>query len=856
MTLKNLFTTMLAFAVLTAFAQTHNEKIINQWLIAGPVNVNVPLFDTIKNVKGDKYVKANLLKYNAVALQDIKPEKGKSISGQKWEVCNADKSGQLQIKTNEENNQIYYFATYVYADSWQKVSISIKSPLMFELYIDRIKVSSKYSFDAADAKETGKADYEVKMERGNHLLMIKVLTNTSDHKQRGITLYYTSSSKLEPGIEPESFMDIHHVLEGTVVKGVDISDNGKYYIIGYQKTSAPAGKSEYWQEIHLAQNNAMVMNLRTANLSDLQFIPGSNSVSFLREDGETTSLISRNLLTGLDSLLGRFDKMNGYTWSPDGSYVLYSLGEDPEKDIEGAKRFVNMSDRTPWFRNRSFLYKYDVAKRVNTRLTWGSLSTNLLDISRDGKQVLFSTNEEDFGQRPFSRQNVYLMEAESGKAHLLFQSRFGCGAQFSPEGKHLLLTGSPLLFGESGNTVKDGKTPNDYDTQAYIYTIANSEVVPITRDFNPAVQACKWDKTGENILFQAEDKTYVKLFVYNILNQKYSPLVVNTDVVDGFAFAAETGDIVCYGTGISSPSKAFILNLYHGNSKIIADPQADFFQNIRFGKTEDWAFTSPEGRLIDGFVNYPPDFDPEKKYPLIVFYYGGTSPIDRAFEGRYPKNYFAAMGYVVYTLNPDGATGYGQDFSAMHVNNWGKTVANQIIDGTKQFLAAHSFIDSQKVGCIGASYGGFMTMYLQTQTDMFATAISHAGISNISSYWGVGYWGYQYSTVASADMYPWNNPDLYVKQSPLFSADKIKTPLLLLHGNSDTNVPPGESIQLFTALKILGRPVEMIQIDGQDHHILDYKKRILWENTILAWFDKYLKNQPDWWNDLYPDRNF
>jgi dipeptidyl aminopeptidase/acylaminoacyl peptidase len=93
-----------------------------------------------------------------------------------------------------------------------------------------------------------------------------------------------------------------------------------------------------------------------------------------------------------------------------------------------------------------------------------------------------------------------------------------------------------------------------------------------------------------------------------------------------------------------------------------------------------------------------------------------------------------------------------------------------------------------------------------------------------------------------------------VTQSPLFNADKITTPLLLLHGSADTNVPPGESTQLFTALKLLGREVEYISFFDQNHHILTYNKRILWTKTILAWFDRWLKNEPEWWFDLYPPK--
>lgn len=227
--------------------------------------------------------------------------------------------------------------------------------------------------------------------------------------------------------------------------------------------------------------------------------------------------------------------------------------------------------------------------------------------------------------------------------------------------------------------------------------------------------------------------------------------------------------------------------------------------------------------------------------------------VTRDFGGRYPKNLFAAQGYVVYVLQPSGAPGYGQAFSAYHVNDWGNIVAEEIISGTKAFLDAHPFVDKSRVGCIGASYGGFMTMNLLTKTDIYAAGISHAGISALSSYWGEGFWGYLYSSVASANSFPWNRRDLYVDHSPLFNADKVTTPLLLLHGDSDTNVPRGESDQFYLALKLLGKTVEYVQVAGQDHHILDYKKRIIWQKTILAWFDRYLKGQPEWWGELYPE---
>ena len=308
------------------------------------------------------------------------------------------------------------------------------------------------------------------------------------------------------------------------------------------------------------------------------------------------------------------------------------------------------------------------------------------------------------------------------------------------------------------------------------------------------------------------------------------------------------------GVSVSNSNRVYILNLKTLTSTLVSDPFAERLNKIQLGDVIDWNFKSSFGDEIVGRYYLPPNFDPKKKYPLIVYYYGGTSPTSRIFESTYPFHVYAAQDFVLYTLQPSGTTGFGQEFSARHVNAWGKQTADEIIEGTRKFVAEHSFVDGTKIGNIGASYGGFMTQYLITQTHIFGAAVSHAGISNIASYWGEGYWGYSYSSAASAGSYPWNNPDLYFKQSPLFQADKIKTPLLLLHGTADTNVPIGESIQMYTALKLLGKEVEFIQVEGENHAIYDYEKRIAWNNAIYAWFTKWLKGDSRWWDSMYGEK--
>lgn len=147
-----------------------------------------------------------------------------------------------------------------------------------------------------------------------------------------------------------------------------------------------------------------------------------------------------------------------------------------------------------------------------------------------------------------------------------------------------------------------------------------------------------------------------------------------------------------------------------------------------------------------------------------------------------------------------------------------------------------------------------MTQYLQTKGDTFAAAVSHAGISSISNYWGSGYWGVGYNATAAEGNYPWTRKDIYVDRSPLFNADKIHTPLLLLHGDSDTNVPTSESVNLYNALKVLGREVELIEFTGQDHFILEPERREKWTASIQAWFARFLKDDASWWHQLYDEK--
>ena len=462
------------------------------------------------------------------------------------------------------------------------------------------------------------------------------------------------------------------------------------------------------------------------------------------------------------------------------------------------------------------------------------------------------TGSSRLTKRPTSLSTLAILDINSLQMDtLVAEDGFMSSARFSPCGTQVAITGSPEALGGVGLNVKEGQTPNMYDYQLYIMDVADKKVNPVTKEFNPNVDSYKWSQYDGNIYFTAENKDCKSLYRLNPAKGKIEQLPTQEDLVNNFTMAQSAPVMVWYGQGASNSDRAYVVDLKKGKTSLLEDLSKTILEGVKLGECVAWNFVNSKGDTINGRYYLPPHFDPNRQYPLIVNYYGGCSPTSRNFESRYPHHLYAAMGYVVYVVNPSGATGFGQEFAARHVNTAGNGPADDIVEGTKQFCKEHKFVNDKKIGCIGASYGGFTTQYLQTITDIFAAAISHAGISDHTSYWGEGYWGYSYSEVSMANSYPWSHTDLYVKQSPLYNAHKVNTPILFLHGDKDNNVPVGESIQMYTALKLLGKETAMVLVKDQDHHILDYGKRIQWQNTIFAWFAKWLQDDPMWWEQMY-----
>ncbi len=806
---KTLFAAVLLLVAPVSYSQK-TSTVVDRFNYAGPYKVSSPLFET-KDAKGKAF--------DAKSLMDAAPLKGRQTS----EVP----AGAVPAC---EGKSVGVFSFFINDLNFKKVDVEIKGAEDYKAYLDGKASSLK----------------GLKLDPRQHRIDIKVLSSGEGKDSLFVSL--KSDSQVAWTLSPKHYFGMDEVLYGEKMGTASISENGQYVIVSTSDTDRKAKTTRKTQLKELPTGKVI------REKGGIFWLNGGNEYAWY-ETVDGNRRLWKATPGGADELVAENLPKGNIFLVPNMKFMIVAEESEGPKEDENVYQILDPDDRQPGWRDRTYLSYYDLETGSLRRLSFGSKEVYPMDISDDSRYLLVGIRNLQVRKRPSSSTDICIVDLETWVVDTIIRGDgFLSRAMFSPDAKSLLVLGSPETFGGIGN-MTPGQTPNMYDIQMYIFDIAGRKARCLTKDFDPSLDGVSWNRKDGKIYAGVTEGEFKTLYAFDPKTGKSRKLSQIPEVVTSWNLP-ENGQTMCYvGGGASSPSKLYIKDVKKDKDYLLEDVSESRYEDVIMGECKPWSFTNRLGDQIQGRFYLPPGFDPSRKYPMIVNYYGGCTPTTRSLESRYPQQYYASLGYVVYVIQPSGAIGFGQKFSARHVETWGDYVADDIIEGVKKFCDAHPFVDRGKIGCIGASYGGFMTQYLQTKTDIFACAVSHAGISNIASYWGEGYWGYSYGHVASAESYPWNNPDMYTKHSPLFNADKIHTPLLLLHGSADTNVPHIESIQMFTALKILGREVAFVEVKGENHWILEYSKRIKWSNTIMAWFQKYLKDDPSWWNSLYPEKN-
>lgn len=548
-------------------------------------------------------------------------------------------------------------------------------------------------------------------------------------------------------------------------------------------------------------------------------------------------------------------------WSPDGKTVLFSAEVGPaDPETEDGKKLpkARVIDRL-WYRldgvgfiyeRRSHLFLVGINGGTPQQLTDGDWDDGDAVWSPDGTQVAFASNHaEDRWTIPGS--DIYTLTIQDGKAgelRCLTDGTMGAGSpSWSPDGKTIAFVAS-AKFRSAGHT--------------YLYTIpanaTQAKATNITPEFDGTcmdwtnsdigdehlMPAPAWSSDGMKLYTLAAYHGATRLYTIPVSGAGKEPATLTPgDIhIRDFSIDSAKNKLALLIGDATRPQEIFVgSTATTGELKRITGFNDELFNELTLTTPEYMPYKGADGWDMDGWILKPLDFDPNKKYPLVVEIHGGPQT-QYGYGFFHEMQMLVAEGYVVLYTNPRGSCGYGYEFALAVRGAWGEKDSFDIMHGVDALLQ-RGYIDESRMGVTGGSYGGFMTNWLIGHNDRFKVAVTDRCVFNLASMFGSGDigWDLGYDNLETT---PWESLEKYMHMSPVNYVQNMHTPLLIIHSEQDLRCPIEQAEQLFTALKWMGREVQMVRFEGQSHGLSrggHPKLRLERLHHIQSWFAKYLK---------------
>jgi dipeptidyl aminopeptidase/acylaminoacyl peptidase len=367
---------------------------------------------------------------------------------------------------------------------------------------------------------------------------------------------------------------------------------------------------------------------------------------------------------------------------------------------------------------------------------------------------------------------------------------------------------------------------------------ATGEMREITKGFDLSVETFQWLPDSQGLMFNVEEAGYYRLYTASLSGA----IEAVSDQVNAYDFVLDPkGAFVVYrGGSFTKPTELYAFDLKSRTVRQITDLNGEKIENLDLGGYEEFRFEGAKNVKVHGFLVKPPAFDPAKKYPLLLIVHGGPQQMSTSnFGYGWCTQLFASPGYVVALINPRGSRGYGQKFTDDITEDWGGKVYEDLMKGVDYLVATYPFIDGKRLAAAGGSYGGYMMNWFEGQTDRFRCLINHCGAYNLTAKYGSTdeLWFPEWDIGGTY----WTNREGYRQWSPSTYAAKFKTPMLIIHGQTDYRVPVEEAMQTFTTLQRQGIPSKFLYFPDEGHWILKPQNQELWYRTFHEWLAKWLK---------------
>jgi dipeptidyl aminopeptidase/acylaminoacyl peptidase len=545
-------------------------------------------------------------------------------------------------------------------------------------------------------------------------------------------------------------------------------------------------------------------------------------------------------------------------WSPDGRLIAFVSDVYPECTTDDCNRKRDEQAE-------SSKVKAKIADRLLYRhwTTWKEgKRSHVFIASADGPAPARDVTPGDYDAPPFSlggptdyafspdskelvfARNTDKVEATSTNGDLFIVPVTGGEAQ-RITGKNLAADLSPVYSPDGRFIAYRAQARAGFESdrwQLMLYDRKTGQSHSLTEKLDTNVEGITFTPDGQRIYLTGAERG--RQFIYTVPTSGGAITKLVTDGFNDDVKVSNDGKTIIFSRSTSvMPTEIFRANADGTNVSQLTKTNDSFMAQFALKPAEEVTWEGAGGAKVAGYVIKPANFTPNRKYPMIVLIHGGPQGAWNDNWGyRWNPQAFASAGYVVFTPNPRGSTGYGQQFVDEVSGDWGGRAYTDIMNGVAHVIGL-GYVDKDRIGAAGGSYGGYMVNWIEGHNDdprfQFKVLVSHAGVYNLTSMVGVTeeLWFTDWEFKGT----PWDNPELYTKWSPHMFVKNFKTPLLVVHGELDYRVPVGEGLQLFTALQRRGVDSKLLYFPDEGHWVLKPQNSVLWYNTVLDWFGKYLK---------------
>ncbi len=655
---------------------------------------------------------------------------------------------------------------------------------------------------------------------------------------------------------PDSKLELLDIFELQYASDPQISPDGEQivYVRNYKDVMTDQNLGNLWVIDYEGKQNRPLTDGKHADRQP-RWSPSGDRIAFIsNREGMSQIFLYWKGNGTISRLTNLRSSPSGIQWSPDGKYLAFTMSvsveapqlvdlpKPPGADWAEAPTYIESlryrSDGQGYLKTAyRQLFLVDVESGHVRALTDEPFDhSNDFCWTPDAKSIIFSANRHNDAEMNPANTELYRLTLSSGEITALTSRS---GPDFSPavssDGKYLAYLGY------------DEQYLGYQQAKPYLMDLETLQVRTISTELDRNFGSLTWDSEGKGLFFQYDNLGSTKIAYLPILGGKLTELVANVGGLSigrpysGGTFSVSSNDRIAYTLcSPYHPAEVGITLHPSGRSGRLTELNQGLFAHKKLGKVEEiWFESTYDGRRIQGWVVFPPDFDPEKEYPLLLEIHGGPFA---NYGSRFSAEIqlYAAAGYVVLYTNPRGSTSYGAEFANLIHHNYPSEDYDDLMSGIREVISRR-YIDTRNLFITGGSGGGVLTAWTIGQTNIFRAAVVAKPVIN---------W---YSFVLYADNpaffykywfpgFPWdeNYTQQYLDRSPLSLVGNVSTPTMLLTGEQDYRTPIAESEQYYTALKLRGVEAAMVRIPEASHGIASKPSQLIAKVAyILGWFERY-----------------